>query len=215
MLNNIKKEKRRKIKRRIEIINRDKNNGVKKRRNDMEYLGKILKKTGWSSIITSSIFAIIGFILIANPETTITIITNILGISLIAIGGYKVFEYLKNKGQYDSYSYDLAYGIITIILGIVAMVYWQEIGTIFRILIGLWIIYSSVIRATLSLKLRSTKSKVWIYSLVIALIMLACGIYTICNVGAIVMTIGIVVLIYSVLDIIEGIIFLNNLKKIV
>lgn len=181
----------------------------------MEYLGKILKKTGWSSIITSSIFAIIGFILIANPETTITIITNILGISLIAIGGYKVFEYLKNKGQYDSYSYDLAYGIITIILGIVAMVYWQEIGTIFRILIGLWIIYSSVIRATLSLKLRSTKSKVWIYSLVIALIMLACGIYTICNVGAIVMTIGIVVLIYSVLDIIEGIIFLNNLKKIV
>ena len=96
----------------------------------MEYLKKILKKTGWSSIITSSIFAIIGFILIANPETTITIITNILGISLIAIGGYKVFEYFKNKGQYDSYSYDLAYGIITIILGIVTMAYWQEIGTI-------------------------------------------------------------------------------------
>ncbi len=180
----------------------------------MEYLKKILKKTGWSSIITSTIFAIIGIILIVKPETTITIITTILGISLIAIGGYKVFEYLRNKGQYDSYSYDLAYGIIAIILGIVVMAYWQEIGTIFRILIGLWIIYSSVIRVTLSLQLRSAKSKVWIYSLVIALIMLTCGIYTISNAGTVVIAVGIVILIYSILDIIEGIIFLNNLKKI-
>lgn len=180
----------------------------------MEYLGKILKKTGWSSIITSTIFAIVGIVLIASPEATITIISTILGLTLIAFGGYKVIEYLRNKGKYDSYTYDLAYGIIAIILGIVAMVYHQEIGTIFRILIGLWIIYSSVIRATLSLQLKSTKSKVWIYSLVIALVMLACGIYTISNAGTIVVAVGIVVLIYSILDIIEGIIFLNNLKKI-
>ncbi|MCI9086964.1 MAG: hypothetical protein HFJ32_00100 [Clostridia bacterium] len=179
----------------------------------MEYLGKILKKTGWSSILTSTIFAIIGIVLIASPEATITIISTILGLTLIAFGGYKVIEYLRNKG-YDAYTYDLAYGIIAIILGIVAMVYHQEIGTIFRILIGLWIIYSSVIRVTLSLKLKTTKSKVWIYSLIIALVMLTCGIYTISNAGTIVVAVGIVVLIYSVLDIIEGIIFLNNLKKI-
>ncbi len=180
----------------------------------MEYLKKILKKTGWSSILTSTIFAIVGIVLIASPEATITIISTILGLTLIAFGGYKVMEYLRNKGKYDAYTYDLAYGIIAIILGIVAMVYHQEIGTIFRILIGLWIIYSSVIRVTLSLQLRSTKSKVWIYSLIIALVMLACGIYTISNAGTIVMAVGIVVLIYSILDIIEGIIFLNNLKKI-
>ena len=167
----------------------------------MEYLGKILKKTGWSSIITSTVFAIIGIVIITSPEAIITIISTILGLTLIAFGGYKGLEYLKNKGS-NSYSYDLAYGIIAIILGIVAMVYHQEIGTIFRILIGLWIIYSSVIRATLSLQLRSTKSKVWI-------------IYTISNAGTIVVAVGIVVLIYSILDIIEGIIFLNNLKKIV
>lgn len=180
----------------------------------MEYLGKILKKTGWSSIITSTVFAIIGIVLIASPEATITIISTILGITLALIGGYKIIDYLKHKGQYNSYSYDLAYGIIAIILGIVAIVYHQEIGTIFRILIGLWIIYSSVIRITLSLSLRATKSKIWIYSLVIALIMLACGIYTISNAGTIVMAVGIVILIYSILDIIEGIIFLKNLKKI-
>lgn len=180
----------------------------------MEYLGKILKKTGWSSIITSTVFAVIGIVLIASPEATITIISTILGLTLIVFGGYKGIEYLKNKGN-NSYSYDLAYGIIAIILGIVAMIYHQEIGTIFRILIGLWIIYSSVIRATLSLQLRSTKSKVWLYSLIIALVMLACGIYTISNAGTIVVAVGIVVLIYSILDIIEGIIFLKNLKKIV
>jgi len=181
----------------------------------MEYLGKILKKTGWSSIITSTIFAIIGIVLIASPDATITIVSTILGLTLAFIGGYKIIDYFRNKGQYNSYSYDLAYGIIAIILGIVTMVYHQEIGTIFRILIGLWIIYSSVIRITLSLSLKKTNSKIWIYSLIIAFIMLACGIYTISNAGTIVIAVGIVILIYSILDIIEGIIFLNNLKKIV
>lgn len=81
-------------------------------------------------------------------------------------------------------------------------------------MVEIWIIYSSIIRINLSLKLKNIDSKIWIYSLIIALIMLICGIFTICNSSAIIVTIGIIILVYSILDIIESIIFLNNVKKI-
>lgn len=44
--------------------------------------------------------------------------------------------------------------------------------------------------------------------------MIICGIYTIFVSNVIVVTIGIVILVYSVLDVIEDIIFLVNIKKL-
>ena len=41
-----------------------------------------------------------------------------------------------------------------------------------------------------------------------------CGIFVICNSGAVIVTLGVVVVIYSVLDIIESIMFLRNVNKL-
>ena len=180
----------------------------------MEYLEKVLKKTGMSSLISSIIFAILGIILIARPEGTIKVISIILGVMFGLIGLYKIINYLDNKGKYDFYNYDIAYGIIAIVLGIVTICYSTQIGAIFRVIIGLWIVYSAILRINLSIKLKTIESNVWIYSLVIALIMALCGIFIICNSGAVIVTLGITVVIYSILDIIESIIFLKNVSKL-
>lgn len=180
----------------------------------MEYLEKVLKKTGMSSLISAIIFAILGIILIARPEGTIKVISIILGVMFGLIGLYKIINYLDNKGKYDFYNYDIAYGIIAIILGFVTICYSNQIGVIFRIIIGLWILYSAIIRFNLSLKLKTIESNMWIYSLVIALIMAGCGIFIICNSGAVIVTLGVFVVIYSILDIIESIIFLKNVNKL-
>ena len=132
----------------------------------------------------------------------------------ILVGLYKIVNYLQDKGKYDFYNYDIAYGLIAIIIGIVTICYSTQIGALFRIIIGLWIVYSAILRISLSLKLKTINSKVWIYSLLIALFMAICGIFIICNSGAVIMTLGIVVVIYSVLDIIESIMFLKNVSKL-
>ena len=44
--------------------------------------------------------------------------------------------------------------------------------------------------------------------------MFLCGLYVIVNSGAIVVTIGTIMIIYSVIDIIENIIFMKNIKEI-
>ena len=44
--------------------------------------------------------------------------------------------------------------------------------------------------------------------------MLLCGLYVIFDAGAIIQTIGAIMIAYAIMDIIENIIFINNVKKI-
>lgn len=180
----------------------------------MEYIEKIFKKTGWISIIEDLIFAILGIILIYHPEVTIKAISYILGAIFILAGIYKTVNYISAKGKYNLYNFDLIYGLIAIILGIVTIVYSTAIGSIFRIIIGIWIIYSSLIRISVAIKLKRIDISIWIYSLLLAIAMFICGLYVTLNTGAVIITIGAIILAYAIIDIIEDIIFMKNVKEI-
>ena len=180
----------------------------------MEYLKKVFEKSGWISILESLVFAILGAILIANPEGTVKFIAYILGIIFIGVGVYKVGNYFASKGQNDFYNNDLIFGIMAGVIGIITIAYSSAIGSVLRIIIGIWIIYSSLIRIGLASKLKSQEKRAWGYSLVLALIMLACGLYITLQPGAIIVTIGVMMIISSVIDIIEDIIFMRNIKEI-
>lgn len=180
----------------------------------MQYLKDLLKKSGWMSIAESLVFAILGIILIWQKDAIMSMIAYILGAVFILLGIIKVVNYLQAKSKSDLYNYELVYGIMAVIIGIVIMVYSSTISKIFGIIIGIWIVYSSVVRASSALKLKQIKSNIWIYSLVIAVIMLICGLVVIFNTGAIPATIGAIMITYAVLDIIENVIFINNVKKL-
>lgn len=179
----------------------------------MEYITKLLKRSGWMSILESLVFAILGIILVCNPEGTVKAIATILGIIFIVIGGIKLIRYFTEKGKSDLYNYNLIYGLTAIVIGIVAMVYMDVIGSVFRIMVGIWILYTAILRINTSIQLKNIKSKAWIYSLVLAIIMFVAGLFVVINKGAIVVTIGAIMIAYSVVDIIEDIIFMKNLKE--
>lgn len=180
----------------------------------MQYLKDLLKKSGWMSIAESLVFAILGIILIWQKDAIMSMIAYILGAVFILLGIIKVINYVQTKSKSDLYNYELVYGIMAVIIGIVIMVYSGTISKIFGIIIGMWIVYSSVVRASSALKLKQIKSNIWIYSLVIAIIMLICGLVVIFNTGAIPATIGAIMITYAILDIIENVIFINNVKKL-
>lgn len=180
----------------------------------MEYLEKVFKKTGWISILESAIFGILGAILIWNPNVIVKVIAYILGAIFIVVGLGKIINYFASKGKYDFYNYDLIYGVIATVIGIISISYSSAISSVFRIIIGIWILYSSLIRLNLSIKLRTMNVKAWIYSLILAIIMFIGGLYIILNSGAIVTTIGIMMIVYAVIDIIEDVIFMKNVKEI-
>jgi len=180
----------------------------------MEHFKSLLKKSGWVSIVESLIFAILGVILIWKPEGIMAIISYIIGSIFIAVGVVKILNYVQANKNSDLFNYELLYGVMTAIIGIVMIIHADVLSTIIGIIIGMWIVYSSIIRAFTALKLREIKSNIWIYSLVLAAIMFLCGLYVIFDAGMIVTTIGIIMIIYAIIDIAENIIFINNIKKI-
>lgn len=179
----------------------------------MNHIQTLLRKTGYISIVESMVFALIGIVLIWNPTTTLTIISYVLGGSFCVIGIAKIIDYLQARGKQDLYNYHFVYGMMAIIIGIVTIAYSGTILGIFRIIVGIWIIYSALVRGTTALKLRSLESKLWLYTLIISLAMLICGIYVIVNSGVIIVTIGIAILIYAIMDFVENILFLKNTKN--
>lgn len=180
----------------------------------MEYIEKFFKKSGWISILESVLFAILGIVVINNTNTTLKVISSVLGIIFIIIGTCKTINWMCARGKYDLYNLDLFYGLIAITIGIVTIMYSGAIETIFRIIIGVWIIYMSFVRMNLALKIKGLDSKISIGTFLLAILMLICGIYIISNSGTLILTIGYIMIIYSIIDIIENIIFMKNIKEI-
>lgn len=171
----------------------------------------LLKKTGVANSIAAVIFLIMGIILIADPTGVMKAISIVLGIGIIAVGVIKLVMYFKDKENYDFYNYDLIYGILAVVLGIVVMKYGHVIEAVFRLALGIWIIYSGLMRIGLAIKLKAVNAKVWSVGLVLAICMLVGGLYIVFNSGAFIATIGWIVVIYSIMDLIESLIFVKNI----
>ncbi len=173
-----------------------------------------LKKAGWTSILTSVILAILGLIMIFNPDTTMQFISTILGIIFIVIGIIKIANYFIAKGNSTLFTNDISWGLVAVILGLVTIVYSSTIESIFRIMIGIWIIYSGFTRFSLSFKLKEVNDKVWAFMLVLSVLMVIGGLYVTFYPGALIVTLGVIILVYAIMDLIEGFIFMKNMKDL-
>lgn len=176
---------------------------------------EVLSKNVVLNLLMSLIFAVLSIFLISNPDVTLKTLTIILGIVILAIGVVKFIIYLKRKNE-DSLALDinLFESVVFIILGISTISFNSFVATIFRIAISIWIIYSSIGRINLSIYLKKINIDKWYIVLISSLLMFICGLFVMFNSGAIVVTIGIIFLIYCIIDIIESIIILNFLSKI-
>ena len=181
----------------------------------MEYLKELLKKSGWISIVESLIFAIIGIMLVYNPTMIMSIIAYIIGGVIIVAGTIKIIKYVQEKGNSDLYNYELIYGIMAIVIGLVIIIYRSFITQILGIIVGMWIIYSSIVRFSSSLKLKSLNNNLWIYAVAVSIIMFIGGLSIALSSGVIIYeVIGAIMIIYAVLDIAESIVFIKNVDKV-
>ena len=81
---------------------------------------------------------------------------------------------------------------------------------IFRILIAIWIIYSGIINLQTTIVWKDYKSRLWLLTLILAIAMIIAGIYILVNSGAILQTVGVAIVVYGIVDIIENIIFIKK-----
>lgn len=173
-----------------------------------------LKKNAWSAAIESLIIMIFGILMVVWPDITIVVIANILGAIFIISGVYQIVNYFVVKGQNDFFNNGLLSGVLALLVGIAALVIGEDLANVFRIIIGIWMIYESLVRMNTALKLHSVGVKSWSYVLIIALCMMAVGVFVTFNAGAVVSLIGWMMILSGIFGIVGDIMFIQHVNAV-
>lgn len=173
------------------------------------------KKVSVASILTSIAIGILGLIILFNPNETIALLSLILGIIIMIIGIGKIISYIILRKESNFSNYDLIYGIIAIVISIIMLANANAFATIVRVIIGIWIAYTGIMKLIYALNLKSLSSSSWIAVMIMAIITIIAGVYIAIDSSILIMVFGVIVIAYAVIDIIEQIIFMINVNKFI
>ncbi|MGN1298849.1 MAG: DUF308 domain-containing protein [Candidatus Scatovivens sp.] len=179
-------------------------------------INKILKRERWMDIIISIILAIIGIVLIAKPENTLNAIAVTLGSIVIIYGLYKILKFFIKKESFEEeiYGNGLVTGIMIIIFGLILFMYIGIIESLLRITIGIWMVYNGLIKIFESKVFKDLNSTLWLCLVISSIVSIVLGLYITFYSGALIKILGVLILIYSLIDIVQTIIYNNKEKKI-
>jgi uncharacterized membrane protein HdeD (DUF308 family) len=171
-----------------------------------------------SSIFSSIALAILGVFLFFQSELTIVSIAYIIGAILVGIGIAAMIKYIANLNKNVKNELDIIYGTVTVVLGIIVISNPKAIASIIPFVLGLIIVISSATKLQYGLELRKSKSPLWSSTVIISLITLLCGVMLVINpfAGATFITkvVGILLLVYAILDIISTVRISRTVKSI-
>ncbi|MBR3172652.1 DUF308 domain-containing protein [Candidatus Saccharibacteria bacterium] len=173
-----------------------------------------LKKNAWGAILESLITLILGILIVAWPETTIKVVAYVVGVYFIIKGAYQVINYFIVKGQNDFFNNNLLSGVVALLIGLALLMIGEEIINVFRIIIGIWLIYEALVRINTSIKLHTANIPAWKYTLILALMMLVVGIFITFNAGAVVVLVGWMMILASIIGIVGDVMFIQYVGKV-
>ena len=174
-----------------------------------------LKQSAWMAVIESLATIVIGILLVVWPDVVIKVIAYVVGIFFIVKGAYQIINYFVVKGQTDFFNNGFLFGVISVLVGITALVIGEEIANIFRIIIGIWMIYESLVRINTAIKLHAANIQAWKYILILALIMLVLGMFVTFYSGAIITLIGWMMVLVGIVGIIGDVMFIQYVDTLI
>ncbi len=176
----------------------------------------IVKKFSNSIIIVSILSIILGLIFIVYPDTSMKTIGTIIALYMIVQGIVLcIFDFQTRNIPLPIDS--LFSGILSIILGIIIMMYPTSIATLVTIILGIYILASSINYIRLSIELKDEDIP-WILMLIIGILDLIAGFIIIFNPFeasiSLAIFIGIILIVNAICNIIDTLTLRNNIKKI-
>ena len=169
-----------------------------------------IKKVIWPSLISSIFLLLLGVLLFFKSSETLVGISYLVGGVLIALGIIAIINFLRNKTRDIFVQLNIVYGVVSIVSGIFLVTVHEFIGSIIPIVVGIAVIISSSFKVQQALVLKNLDNKYFLPTLIMAILCLICGVVILFNpfTSAVVVTqiIGLFMIIYAVLDIINSLI---------
>ena len=166
-----------------------------------------------SSIIISILFFLLGLILFIDFNKVINFVSYVLGTIIIALGVYKLWSYYRKKLNNEITDYnEFGFGVVDLILGVLIIVLAEAFTTILRFFVGGYILLAGINRFVQTMSNNELKRNKFISLLLMSIIVIGLGVYTILNKNSLDI-IGLLIMIYSIIEIIESIMFRTSSKK--
>ena len=179
----------------------------------MEQIGGDIKKTAWSAVIESLVIMVLGVLFVAWPDTMARVVAYLVGAFFIIKGAFQIINYFMEKGQNDFFNNGLLNGVVSALIGIAALVIGVDIANTFRAIVGILLIYESLVRINTGMKLSTAGIPIWKYVLIIALVILVLGIFVTFNDVATV--IGWMMIIAGLVGIVGDVMFIQHVNQVV
>lgn len=121
--------------------------------------------------VSSLIYIVLGLIFFSNPDISNLVVSIITGIVLVGNGIVSIYSYIK-RSNIDLFNNDLVFGIILIIVGILAMI----LGKSLQIILGIYFIISGAQKINYGVFLKKFNESSWLLILVVGIMFMVLGI---------------------------------------
>ena len=164
-----------------------------------------IKNYSRNSILISALLIILSIFLIFTPSISLKVIVIAIGVIIAANGVLHTASYFSTPQDLKMFSFELAMGIISLIVGLVFIFNPDIVNTFISFIIGAWIILKSITSLQLAFNMKSSTDK-WLITLILSIFTLILGIVMLFNPFAsniLVSACGIVLLVCEIANIIE------------
>lgn len=131
-------------------------------------------KTGY--IVISALLCILGASIICRPDVSTAVLGSFAGIMLIVFGIFKLIGYFSKDLYRLAFQFDLAFGILMLILGIVILTKPENLMHFLCIATGLYVTADGLMKLQTVRDSRSFGIRSWWVILIAALLTCALGI---------------------------------------
>jgi len=181
----------------------------------VEKLGGDIRKSAWSAAFESFVILVLGILCIVWPDMIVKLIAYIVGTFFVVKGGIAIINYFAEKGPSDILNNKLLSGVVCVLIGIAAFVIGQDVAHVFSVIIGIIIIYESLVRINSAIKLRAANVDSWVQIAITGLIMMIVGVFVTFGAGGVVPLVGWMMVLTGIIGIVGDVIFMQHVNMVV
>lgn len=122
---------------------------------------KALRAAKISYIVMSAAFCVLGVLLMLFPGISVSVVGAAAGVMLIAFGLVKLMGYFSKDLYQLAFQFDLAFGVLLMVLGVVILVSPDRALTFLCIVMGIAILADGLFKLQSSLDARRFGLRVW------------------------------------------------------
>ena len=121
-------------------------------------------------IVISAVLCALGIMLIIIPGFSASLIGIICGILMIAFGGVKIIGYFSKDLYRLAFQYDLAFGILMIVLGAIILLHPESMMNFICIVLGISVLADGLFKIQIAVDSKRFGIRKWWLILILAIL---------------------------------------------